>query len=319
MGARAARRCVWSGVGGELLKGPRNRKLVAPLPPTHPDARPRAASAQPHAGRGPRKSPVGAVVGSPRCEEPGQPQRTRGGGPAVPPSTAAGCLSDPAVPTPGGVGAHRGALSSAPVPQFPLCAQQSEVGHPGPGVHGEARAPTAWCSRRPPPQHAGAAGRGEAQPPACAQPRGMCQITPRCARRPARHPPPRPTGVAAGHRGPHTAPSQGCPRGRTRHRTDPAWPRGPAPARPVASGCRGPAKHGQESGMPGRGREVSLGQGCVPGVTVLPRPRGPRPARGPGVGAVGSCGVLPHTPGPGARQERSRAERGCQMESGCRR
>lgn len=76
---------------------------------------------------------------------------------------------------------------------------------------------------------------------------------------------------------------------------------------------------GRTAGCRGADGRCHWGRAASP---VSPSCRGPAAlARqgGPGVGAVGSCGVLPRTPGPGARQERSRAERGCQMESGCRR
>lgn len=183
-------------------------------------------------------------------------------------------------------------------------ARAARPGHPRPAV-ATSPSPAHWACR---PRRGPAAGMCSAQ-------RNVPNHSQMCvtARPP---PPPWPTRVAGGHWGPRDTPQgQTCPR------PDPAWPQGPAPACATASGCRGlrgtSSRAGRTPGCQGVNRRCHRGRAVSP----CPRPaEAPQPSAGvgPGAGPAGLCGVLPRTPGPGAQQERSRAERGCQMESGCR-
>lgn len=248
-------------------------------------------------------------MGSHRCEEAGQPQRTRCGGPAVPPSTAAGCLSAPAVPTPGGLGAYQAALSSAPVPQFPPCAQQSEVGHPGPCVGGEAHAPTHGPVQPPTSSPARRGCRPRRGPAAgmCSAERNVPNHSQMCA---AASPPP----PSAAHRGGRWAPG-------TPHRPVAGLPAGPNPSPDGSCPATGPSPSlSRGVGVPRSGearagrRDAGARTGGVTGAGLRPRchrlaeaPQ-PSPSKGAPVsvrwGRAGSC-PAPPVPVPG----RSAAER----------
>lgn len=133
----------------------------------------------------------------------------------------------------------------------------------------------------------------EAQAPPCAQPSGMCQITPRCARRPAR-PPCAPTGMAAGLQGPPSP----TPWDRAPQQAEP-W--GPALSCPWASWHRGPAAPWQRGGQDSSGC-----QGAAGGATRTGRPC-PHPTEAPQTGHGGVArGPAPH---PRPRCQAGAAER----------
>lgn len=179
----------------------------------------------------------------------------------------------------------------------PVCAAERSGtprrrrGQRGLGTHRPARPPAPSPARRGcRPRRGPAAGMCSAQ-------RNVPNHSQMCAV--ARPPPPlRPTGVAAGHRGPRTAPPRGCPRGQTGYWPDPARLRGRAC--PAASGCRGLAGRGQwsgqESGVPGRGQGVPAGRGCVLSIPIPPRPHSPHPAWGPVPVWWGHAGSRPRCP-----------------------
>lgn len=75
----------------------------------------------------------------------------------------------------------------------------------------------------------------------------------------------------------------------------------PSPVCPAASRHRGPAVPRQRGGQESSGCQGAAGAATRTG---WPCPRGTEaPQSSPGAGAAGSCGVLPRTPGPGARRE----------------
>ncbi|KAM9656797.1 uncharacterized protein ACIBXB_009047 [Morphnus guianensis] len=101
-----------------------------------------------------------------------------------------------------------------------------------------------------------------------------------------------PATPSTAHRGGRRAPG-------TPHRPIAGLPAGPNPSPDRSCLATGPSPSlSRGVGVPRRGREVSLGQGCVPGVTVLPRPRSPRPARGPVSARWGRAGSCPAPPVP---------------------
>ncbi|XP_066060896.1 basic salivary proline-rich protein 1-like [Chamaea fasciata] len=214
-----------------------------------------------------------------------------------------GEFPDPTVSTQDG-GAHQ-AAQHIPVPQFPPTRSATPAGCGQPG-----RDNTSPEQPLAPSLHTGAAA---------ARPRRRHVLSPvECAKSlPDVHggqpdPPPLPPGQLPATGDPRAQPHGTEPipsRILPGHGARPRLSRGVAAPRPGSAPAAGRA--GQRR-VPGRGKGMPPGRGGR--VAVPLRPRRPRPARARR-GRAGSC-PAPPAPVPGGS---SRAERGCQMESGCRR
>lgn len=270
------------------------------------ETRPWAQGAQPYSGR-PERAPkamhqpaqprscgrrAGRALGQElpwegrhTCEECGQPQHTPWGSHTVPPPPRTpGCLS----------GSHRGVMPTGPLSTFPCLSFPRELTTTRSGTLAQS-----WAARPGQSQPGAASGPlPPSLPPCTPGPRRRHVLSPvECAKSLP--------DVHGGQRDPPALPpATGDPRAHphgTAH-PSPAPSGDPCPARPRlsrASRPRGPAALGQGS------------SGCNEG-RVAWSPSRPGPAER---GRAGSCPAAP-APVPGGS---SGAERGCQMESGCRR
>lgn len=228
----------------------------------------------------------GVLLPPPRCPGPWVPVRPRSSH-----TKGAGC--------PPGCSEQRSRASVSPV-----CSAErgrtpwARHGQRGLGTHSLVRPPAPLPSTPGLPAAARPSHRHVLSPEECAKSlpdvRGSQPTTPSAAHR-------------GGHRAPRTprCPAVGLPMGPEPLLAESCLAAGPGLSQPVASGRRGLAGHwqqsGQDSGVPGRGREVRAGQGCVPSVPIPPRPHSPHPAWGPAParwGRAGSC-PAPLAPVPG--------------------
>lgn len=165
---------------------------------------------------------------------------------------------------------------------------------PWPVMGSQARATPARSSRWPPPHTPGPRRRGPGAGMCSAQwnvpnHSQMCTAaspTPLRSHRGSRRPPGTPEHSPTG---PSPSAAASCPA------------TAPSPICPAASRHRGPAVPRQRGGQESSGCQGAAGAATRTG---WPCPRGTEaPQSSPGAGAAGSCGVLPRTPGPGARRE----------------
>lgn len=231
-------------------------------------------------------SEAGVPLGQHTCEACGQPQHMPRGEPHWPPAA-----QDPWVPVriP-----HRRVVLTRPLTTFPCLSfprvlTRARLWTPWPVVGSQAEAPPARSGRWPLPRTPGPRRRGPGA--------GMCSAQWNVPNHSQMCTAASPTPLRS-HRGSRRAP--GTP-GHSTAGLSPS-PAGPCPATgpsPVPSrGVAAPRPGSAPAAAGGRARqEVPRGQGWP-----CPRPI-EAPQTSPGAGAAGSCGVLPRTPGPGARRE----------------